>query len=98
MPWKPGESGNPGGRPRGGSIATGQALARERFALAVARLSVIARRGDAQTAVAAIRLMAQIAGVPLTPPATTQPDTQPPAPLTQTPAEMKKELARLLEQ
>jgi hypothetical protein len=98
MPWKPGETGNPGGRPKGGTISAGQALARQRFALAVARLAVIVRRGSAQDAIAAIRLLAQIAGVPLNPTVAAQPDSRPPEPPTMPPAAMRAELERVLEQ
>ncbi len=96
MPWKPGESGNPGGRPRHPAIKEAQEIARKRLAVGVVRLAVIARRGDAKDSIAATRLLAQIAGVPLTPDASTQPDTQPPAPSPGIPmtAEMLREELR----
>lgn len=96
--FKSGQSGNPGGRAKGGTISAGQALARQRFALAVARLAVIVRRGSATDAIAAIRLLSQIAGVPLNPTVNTQPAMQPPASPTMPPSAMRAELERILEQ
>jgi hypothetical protein len=97
--FRPGQSGNPGGRPKHPEITAAQALARKRLAMATARLAVIVRRGDAKDATAAARLLVQIAGVPLTPETpSAQPSQQPPAPSTMAPIDMKRELERIMEQ
>ena len=96
--FRPGQSGNPGGRPRHPEIQAAQQAARKRIGMVIARMSNIVRRGGEKEATSAAKLILQVAGVPLSPESPTQDGTQPPASPTMAPSQLRAELDRVLEQ